>query len=66
MTNPKEDAKPGSMHVLSAGSLRMVFEWTGDAWSTPGIRQMFTTSPSGMAALGWRYFGPFEEKEPTK
>ena len=58
MTKPKDEANPGTLHTLHNrhSGREVVFEWDGEAWSTPGTG--WSTRPSGMRTLGWRYVGP--------
>ena len=51
----------GSLHVLRNASTELVFEWTGQAWSTPGTG--YGTRPAYMRSLGWSYKQPVETKE---
>ena len=56
MCKPEIGTKSGTMHELSNRHTKAkikVFEWTGDAWSTP--KTGFCTAPAQMSALGWRY-----------
>lgn len=53
----------GSLHVLK-NSKEVVFQWTGQAWSTPGTG--YSTRPALMSALGWVYVKPAENNEETK
>jgi hypothetical protein len=56
LKDPKAPA--GSRHTLTNrhSGRESVFEWTGEAWSTPGTG--WGTKPSGMSTLGWRYTRP--------
>ena len=51
----------GSLHVLKSASKEVVFQWTGQSWSTPGSG--FGTRPAHMAVLGWSYVRPAEKIE---
>lgn len=57
---PTLTAEPSSLHVLlnCHGGGEKIYEWTGDAWSTPGTG--YGTKPVAMAILGWKYIGPKE------
>ena len=46
----------GSLHVLKNATKEVVFQWTGQAWSTPNTG--YGTRPAQMSALGWSYVKP--------
>ena len=59
MCKPPSNTKAGTLHVLSnrhAKTKIKVFEWTGEAWSTPNTG--YSTMPAAMAVLGWKYERP--------
>lgn len=61
--DPPSKTMPGTMHYLkgSADGLEKLFEWTGDAWSTPGTG--CETTPTDMHVLGWSYSRQVYEPE---
>jgi len=57
MTIPAKGTKAGTLHWLKDRSgEEKQFEWTGEAWSTPGTG--WGTKWPMMQALGWKYVRP--------
>lgn len=63
MCRPSNYAREGTLHELSNRFSKTeikVFEWTGEAWSTPNTG--YSTRPVAMAVLGWKYERPVEPR----
>lgn len=56
MVTPPAGTKPGTAHVLDGRGIKKIFVWMGAGWSASRGNR-YSTKPSAMATLGWKYVG---------